>query len=150
MKMSRSRAALSAALVLALYPAARARLASSDRTPPRQEPTSIIVKLKPSLAAEAEASLRGGAPNVKREASARIQAFVDRYGVRALSPVHDALVRSRLETGTTDADVARATQRRFAARARRRPRGLQPPEVSRTYVLLPSGSSSEERQALIA
>jgi hypothetical protein len=101
----------------------------------------IIVKIKPSLASEAETQLSNMAAGQPMKIRAgqggnpRIISFLGRYGARQLTPLYPQMILAKKQHRWSDAQLAENIRQHFADRARRvtHPKAL--PEVSRTYVL---------------
>src|SRR5690348_1880317 len=114
-------------------------------------PVQVIVKLKPSLAQQAEGEFTPATPASKmhivagQARSASVQDFIRRHRAEQLSPMYPAIVRAKKQHGWSDVQFADNIRQRFATRARRqwRPRPL--PELSRTYVLELSQMSPEQK-----
>jgi hypothetical protein len=106
-------------------------------------PTSgqIIVKIKPSLASEADRQLSNvaaGQPmriRVGQGGTPRIITFLGRYGARQLTPLYPQMIRAKKQHGWSDAQLAENIRQHFAARAHRVAHAKSLPEVSRTYLL---------------
>ena len=108
----------------------------------------FVVKLRPSLAFEAERVLGRAAPP-SDAAAEHLQSFLRRHGGTELQPVHAGRLRLRGSRGIADRDLTLQTSRRFAARSARRFGPFQPPDLSRSYVLVVPLSSPAAAQSLL-
>jgi hypothetical protein len=112
----------------------------------------IIVKIKPSLASEAERQLSNVAAGQPMRIRAgqggtpRIISFLGRYGARQLTPLYPQMIRAKKQHGWSDAQLAENIRQHFAARTRRVAHAKTLPEVSRTY-LLDLGSLTPKEKA---
>src|SRR6476646_10643660 len=112
----------------------------------------IIVKIKPSLASEAERQLSNVAAGQPMRIRAgqggtpRIISFLGRYGARQLTPLYPQMIRAKKQHGWSDAQLAENIRQHFPARARRAAHAKAMPEVSRTY-LLDLGSLTPKEKA---
>jgi hypothetical protein len=111
----------------------------------------IVVRLAPPLAEEAEDALDPSSALVSRAAAPpALAAFLDRYGVPSLVPVHRQRMAERKRRSVPEAAMSDAVRRRFAARAARW-RGERPlPDLSRTFVLERELPSHRELEELVA
>lgn len=106
----------------------------------------VVVKLRAPLAADVEVELpmnqlaisAGGAH------TAHVQAFMTRHPVRRLAPLYGELVRTKKQTGLTEAEIVARLKQKFPRRAQRFASTAAPPEISRTYVLELNTSSEAE------
>src|SRR5580698_5333983 len=82
---------------------------------PDQTTTRIIVKIKPSLAREAETHLLNAAAQpgqtamkvrVGHSGNARIESFLQRHSALQLSPLYPQMIRLKKQHGWSDAQVA--------------------------------------------
>jgi len=123
-----------------------AKNAGATNGPPR-----LIVKLKATLAARAEATLPGVELSPSdAEGDPAVSAFFARHAARRMSPLYPALVSMKKDAGLTDGEIASAVRQRFQARARRF-RGTAPaPTLSRTYVVEVEGAVDQALAALRA
>ena len=114
-------------------------------------PPRLIVKLKATLAARAEATLPGVELSPSdAEGDPAVSAFFARHAARRMSPLYPALVSMKKDAGLTDGEIASAVRQRFQARARRF-RGTAPaPTLSRTYVVEVEGAVDQALAALRA
>jgi subtilisin family serine protease len=116
----------------------QAQVAAGPATPTSGQ---IIVKIKPSLASEAERQLSNvpaGQPmriRVGQGGTPRIITFLGRYGARQLTPLYPQMIRAKKQHGWSDAQLAENIRQHFAARAHRVAHAKSLPEVSRTYLL---------------
>ncbi|HSK45568.1 MAG TPA: S8 family serine peptidase [Candidatus Binatia bacterium] len=109
--------------------------------PPAPTSERIIVKIKSSLASEAETQLSNVLPGqpikirTGQGGNPRVITFLGRYGAQQLTPLYPQMIRAKRQHGWSDAQLAENIRQHFAGRARRvaHPKAL--PEVSRTYVL---------------
>jgi hypothetical protein len=115
----------------------------------------IIVKLKPSLAVDAEAQVSNAAPEqpmqirAGRTGSARIDSFLRRQSALQLSPLYPQVIRAKKQHGWSDAQLAEHIRQHFGARAHRVAHPTVIPEISRTYVLdFASLSTAEKARTL--
>jgi subtilisin family serine protease len=111
----------------------------------------IIVKIKPSLAAETEAQFSGTAPGPMQirpghSRSARLEALLRRQSAQQISPLYPQIIRLKKQHGWSDAEFADYLRQRFAKRTGRVPHAKAVPEISRTYVL-DFGSLTPQEQA---
>ena len=115
--------------------------AQSQNPAAAPQPVRVIVKLKPSLAQQAEGEFTPATPASKmhivagQARSASVQDFIRRHRAEQLSPMYPAIVHAKKQHGWSDAQFADNIRQRFATRARRQSRPVQLPELSRTYVL---------------
>ncbi|MCU1221070.1 MAG: Cell wall/surface repeat protein, partial [Candidatus Angelobacter sp.] len=111
----------------------------------------IIVKIKHSLAVEAEAQLSNANPGqpmqirAGRAGGSRIDFFLRRQSARQLSPLYPEVIRAKKQHGWSDAQLAEHIRQHFATRARRVAHPAATPEISRTYVLEFGSLSTEEK-----
>jgi hypothetical protein len=147
--LSASSASLALWLVLASSGPLQAQIPTSA---PGQATGRIIVKIKPSLAHEAEAQFSNPAQPMRIRAgqtgNARIEGFLRRQSARQLSPMYPQVLRMRRQHGWSDAQLAENIRQRFAARARRVTHPSATPEISRTY-MLEVGAMSAQDQARV-
>jgi subtilisin family serine protease len=130
---------------------AQAQTSSATST---QATTRIIVKIKPSLAREAEAHLLNTAGQSRQtmniragqSGDARIESFLQRHSAQQLSPLYPQMIRLKKQHGWSDAQLADHIRQRFVTRAHRVAQSKATPEISRTY-LLEFGSLSEQEKA---
>jgi subtilisin family serine protease len=134
------------ALVLAVATLTGAVRSAADTT--AADSISIVIKLKPALAAEAEIAF--ARPGELRPLATPLGNFMRRHGLEALRPVHEARVRTRLRTGLSDEQLALETLRRFPRRGLRRRGGLRPPDPSTTYTVRALVASRAEADALLS
>jgi Subtilase family/Bacterial Ig-like domain (group 3)/FG-GAP-like repeat len=133
------RSSLAAGVLLFLLMGQSGRMQAQTGAAPASG--QIIVKIKPSLASEAERQLSNVAAGQPMKIRAgqggtpRIISFLGRYGARQLTPLYPQMIRAKKQHGWSDAQLAENIRQHFAARARRvtHPKAL--PEVSRTYLL---------------
>jgi subtilisin family serine protease len=111
----------------------------------------IIVKIKHSLAVEAEAQLSNANPGqplqirAGRAGGSRTDSFLRRQSARQLSPLYPQVIRAKKQHGWSDAQLAEHIRQHFATRAHRVPHSAATPEISRTYVLEFGSLSTEEK-----
>ncbi|MEW6304305.1 MAG: S8 family peptidase, partial [Verrucomicrobiota bacterium] len=135
--------------VALLAPAAlQAQPILSDEEPPPPPPNRIVVKLKPALARTVEQALPAGEPALRGPFPRALEVFEQHKG-RKLAPVHPGIA-SALKKGAGQRDIVRNIRNRFAQRAGRIPAGLEPPDVSRTYVLEVDAANPAELDQLVA
>lgn len=140
-KLEKSKPSIAGVLLFLLMLQSGSMQAQAAAAPPAPTSERIIVKIKPSLASEAETQLANVAPGQPMKIHAgqggnpRIISFLGRYGARQLTPLYPQMIRAKKQHGWSDAQLAENIRQHFAARARRvtHPKAL--PEVSRTYVL---------------
>lgn len=115
------------------------------------EAPRLILKAKPALAQGLEASLDGAFPEVDagRVQNATAHAFLSRYALTKITPLHPELIRLRHQHGWSEAQLADHLRREHAVRATRARPSASLPEISRTYVIHLPGSSQEVRLALL-
>ena len=124
------------------------------QTPPAPAQTNgrVIVKIKPSLAAETEAQfsstmaaksmwIRAG-----QSGNARLDAFMQRQSAHQISPMYPEILRAKRQHGWSDEQIADHIRQHFAKRGRRVTHAKAVPEISRTYVL-DFGSLTPQEQA---
>lgn len=125
--------------------------AQTKGAPDAQVTGRVIVKIKPSLAAETEEQFSRTAPGQSIEihpghsGSARLDAFLRRQSAQQISPLYPQIIRLKKEHGWSDAEFANHLRQHFAARAHRVAHAKPVPEISRTY-LLDFGSLSPQEQ----
>jgi subtilisin family serine protease len=118
------------------------------------QPPRIIVKLKPTLAQQAEAEFSATTPiqqmhiRPDQAPSAPVAGFIRRYSAHQLSPMYPEIIRVKKQHGWSDAQFAEHIRQRFAARAHRRAHPVAAPELSRTYIL-EFGAMSDDQKAQI-
>ncbi|MBN2371503.1 MAG: S8 family serine peptidase [Vicinamibacteria bacterium] len=101
-------------------------------------PSWILARLRPELAAEAEAAWSPRLAAIRHESlsSERLASFAERHAVVALRPLHPALLRERKRRpGLSSRDQAERVRARFASRALRHRGELHPPSLARTWML---------------
>ncbi|HKR97695.1 MAG TPA: S8 family peptidase, partial [Candidatus Angelobacter sp.] len=146
----RTRIAVQIAFLLVAVGCAFAQTQPAPAKPPSSR---IIVKLKSSLAQQAEAQLTTQA-GLKQSmdlqsgqtGNPRIEGFLRQYSAHRLVPMYPGLIRIKRQHGWSDAQVADHIRQRFAVRARRVDHPKPAPEISRTYIL-EFGNLSEQEQA---
>lgn len=149
-RLMRSRIAVQ---ILFLLVAASCVFAQTKPAKAAPQSNRIIVKLKSTLAQQAEAQLAApghpGQPMDLRPGqtgNAHIEGFLRRYSAQRLAPMYPDLIRVKKQHNWSDAQLADHVRQRFAARSRRRPHAAVVPEVTRTYIL-DCGTMSAAEQA---
>lgn len=127
--------------------------AQTQPAPASPQSSRIIVKLRSSLAQQAEAHLATQVSPKQpmdlrpgQTGSPQIESFLLQYSAHRLVPMYPGLIRVKKQHGWSDAQVAEHIRQRFAVRAHRVDRPKPAPEISRTYIL-EFGNLSEQEKA---
>ncbi len=123
------------------------------QTPPTPAQTNgrVIVKIRPSLAAETEAqfssTMAGQSMRIRagQSGNARLDAFMQRQSAHQMSPMYPEILRAKRQHGWSDEQIADHIRQHFAKRGRRVTHTKAVPEISRTYVLELGSMSAGER-----
>src|SRR5579871_460094 len=144
--------ALGCFICCATFAASGLGQAQVSATTSEQATERIIVKIKPSLAREAEAQFSGTAqPGLPmhivagKSGNARIEDFLQRQSARRLTPMYPQIIRLKKQHGWSDAQVAEHVRQRFATRAHRVAHPTAAPEISRTYILEFGSLSAQDK-----
>jgi subtilisin family serine protease len=126
---------------------------TAARAATSSQPARVIVKVRGAVEGGLAAATRPQAGTVDFRAAMgdrRVAALLGPHKLRAARPLLAARVRMKAQLGLSDADIARASSRRFPLRAARSTVTPRVPDFSGTYVLDLGARSRDELAATIA
>ena len=113
------------------------------------DPNRLIVKLKSPLAEAMESWVAPYQPGVIQPPQGA-QTWLAKHNLSRVEPVYPKLVRAKRHSGQSYRQMAELVREKFPKRAARRTDAFNPPEVARTYVVVPNARSLAELERILA
>jgi subtilisin family serine protease len=114
-----------------------------------KQPLRILVKLKPSLAAQVEAELAtADLQVVVSTAATPAESFLKKHRIKKMRPLHGDLVRDKKKKRKSFRALAEEIKQQFPQRSRRFTRSFNPPDLSTTYLIEGFQSQSELKKTV--
>lgn len=112
----------------------------------------ILIKLRPALSDPVEAALSPQLMTLRAGGTmpAQISAFMARYSIRTLTPLYSDLASVRKQRQVPATQLAAEVRTRYPNRTSRLHTPFAPPDLSRTYVIEVSGTSTDFARTLAA
>ncbi|HXR47191.1 MAG TPA: S8 family serine peptidase [Candidatus Limnocylindrales bacterium] len=107
------------------------------------------MKLKSPLAEAMESWVAPYQPGVIQPPQGA-QTWLAKHNLSRVEPVYPKLVRAKRHSGQSYRQMAELVREKFPKRAARRTDAFNPPEVARTYVMVPNARSLEELERILA
>jgi hypothetical protein len=112
-------------------------------------PNRLIVKLKPALAEAMESWVATSQPGVIQPQQGA-KTWLAKHSLSHVEPVYPTLARSKRQSGQSYRQMAELVREKFPKRAARRTDAFDPPEVARTYLVVPNARSPAELETTLA